>query len=543
MKALRIALAVALAAFLLDTSYSAPVAEEKAPQPKKIERTAEEKAQQPEKAEKTEEKKSPQAKKLEKIAEKKAPQPKKAVKITEKKAPQPKKAEKIAEKKEARDEFLRKFNADIIEITKRCTPMVVNISAQRETPKGQVFEYDMYGNPLRQFPQRAPIEPRAMGSGVIIDKRGYIVTNHHVVKNTKAIRITLADRREFSCDILGADPATDIAVIKITGKVPDDLPVIEMADSDRIEVGEMVIAIGNPFGFSHTVTTGIISATGRQSMGLADYENFIQTDAAINPGNSGGALINIDGRLIGINTAIFSRSGGSMGIGFAIPSNMLREIAGELIAKGKVIRGWLGVYIQDVTKDIADSFKFTGTGGALVSDIIKGSPAEGSEIQKGDIIVSVNKQKVESVNHLRRLVSLIKPGSKAMLSVLRGGRPVEIAMTIGTLPERPLASADTKKDGEDVLGLVARDIDEELAYKFRTADKSGVVITGVRPGSAAARAGLVPGDVVKEVERRPVDSLRAYNDALSMLRGKTKVLLLITHAGTHRFVILDMEER
>lgn len=524
MKALRIALAAALAAFLLDVSYSALVAEEKAEQPKKVEKTAEKKAPQPKKAEKTAEKKALQEKK-----------------IADKKPPQPKKAEKIAEKKEARDELLRKFNADIIDITKRCTPMVVNISAQWEAPKGQVFEYDMYGNPLRQFPQRTPMQPRAMGSGVIIDKRGYIVTNHHVVRGTKAIRITLADRREFSCDILGADPATDIAVIKITGKVPEDLPVIELADSDKTEVGEMVIAIGNPFGFSHTVTTGIISATGRQSMGLADYENFIQTDAAINPGNSGGALINIDGKLIGINTAIFSRSGGSMGIGFAIPSNMLKEIAGELIAKGKVVRGWLGVYIQDVTKDIAESFRFAGTGGALVSDIMKGSPAEGSGILKGDIIVSVDKHAVSNVNHLRRLVSLIKPGSRAMLSVFRGGKSVEIAMTIGTLPERPLASADVKKDGEDVLGLAAKDIDEELAYKFRTADKSGVVITGVRAGSAAARAGLVPGDVIKEVERRPVDSLRAYNDALSMLHGKTKVLLLITHSGTHRFVILEIE--
>ncbi len=539
MKALRIALSVALTAFILNASHQLTAEEEKPPQPKVEDKAGEKKAEAAAKSEKTAEKKATRPKK----AERKAPQRKKTEKPAERKDPQPKRAEKPLEKKEARDEFLQKLNANIIEITKRCTPMVVNISAQREAPRGQVFEYDMYGNPLRQFPQRAPIEPRAMGSGVIIDKRGYIVTNHHVVKNTKAIRITLADRREFPCDILGADPATDIAVIKITGKVPGDLPVVEMADSDRIEVGEMVIAIGNPFGFSHTVTTGIISATGRQSMGLADYENFIQTDAAINPGNSGGALINIDGKLIGINTAIFSRTGGSMGIGFAIPSNMLREIAGELIATGKVVRGWLGVYIQDVTKDIADSFKFTETGGALVSDIIKGSPAEGSEIQKGDIIVSVNKQKVESVNHLRRLVSLIKPGSKATLSVFRGGRPVEIAMTIGTLPERPLASAEMKKDGEDVLGLVAKDIDEDLAYRFRTADKSGVVITGVRPGSAAARAGLVPGDVVKEVERRPIDSLRAYNDALSMLRGKTKVLLLITHAGTHRFVILEMEER
>jgi len=539
MKALRIALSVALTAFILNASHQLTAEEEKPPQPKVEDKAGEKKAEAAAKSEKTAEKKATRPKK----AERKAPQRKKTEKPAERKDPQPKRAEKPLEKKEARDEFLQKLNANIIEITKRCTPMVVNISAQREAPRGQVFEYDMYGNPLRQFPQRAPIEPRAMGSGVIIDKRGYIVTNHHVVKNTKAIRITLADRREFPCDILGADPATDIAVIKITGKVPGDLPVVEMADSDRIEVGEMVIAIGNPFGFSHTVTTGIISATGRQSMGLADYENFIQTDAAINPGNSGGALINIDGKLIGINTAIFSRTGGSMGIGFAIPSNMLREIAGELIATGKVVRGWLGVYIQDVTKDIADSFKFTETGGALVSDIIKGSPAEGSEIQKGDIIVSVNKQKVESVNHLRRLVSLIKPGSKATLSVFRGGRPVEIAMTIGTLPERPLASAEMKKDGEDVLGLVAQDIDEDLAYRFRTADKSGVVITGVRPGSAAARAGLVPGDVVKEVERRPIDSLRAYNDALSMLRGKTKVLLLITHAGTHRFVILEMEER
>ena len=444
---------------------------------------------------------------------------------------------------ETKESFLKRYNESVIPVIKRSMPMVVNISAIKEPPKNQAHEYDMFGNPLNKFPFQNRIEPKALGSGVIIDKRGYIVTNHHVIKDTRSIKITLSDRREFGCSVLGADPATDIAVIKIDGAVPADLPVIQMADSDRLEVGELVIAIGNPFGFSHTVTTGIVSATGRQSVGLADYENFIQTDAAINPGNSGGALINIDGKLVGINTAIFSKSGGYMGIGFAIPANMVKEVAGELISGGKVTRGWLGVYIQDVTKDIAGAFRYTGTGGALVADILKESPAEGSGLRKGDIITAVDGAPIGDVNHLRRVVAVKKPGTKVKIDVYRDGRAEKIEMTIGTMPVAPPVADRDVRDREDMLGMAVRDIDEDLAYKYRSPEKSGVIVTQVKQGSPAMRAGIAPGDVIREIERGVIDSVNTYNRAVASLKGKTRVLVLINRAGTHRFVVLDLDSR
>lgn len=444
---------------------------------------------------------------------------------------------------EKKDNFLQKYNESIIDITKKNIPVVVNISAIKEMPKNEMHEYDMFGNPLRKYPFKMPVEPKALGSGVIIDKRGYIVTNNHVVKDTRMIKVTLSDRREFSCQILGSDPATDIAIIKIEGKVPDDLPVVDLADSETIRVGELAIAIGNPFGFAHTVTTGIISATGRQSVGLADYENYIQTDAAINPGNSGGALININGKMIGINTAIFSKSGGYMGIGFAIPSNMIKEVANDLISKGKVVRGWLGVYIQDVSKDIAESFKYEKDKGVLVSDIVKGSPAEGTSIKRGDIITNVDTTPINDVNHLRRVVAIKKPGSKAKISIFRDGKTIEIAMTVGTLPDKPVATDMEPVEKEDTLGMVIKDIDEEISYKYRTADKTGVAVTQVKQNSPAAAAGIIVGDVIKEIERNPIENSRDYFRILSNLKGKKKLLLLITRGGTYRFTIVDMEAR
>jgi serine protease Do len=455
-----------------------------------------------------------------------------------KKAPKAKKQARVM-----KEGLLADYNRSLIAVTKKCVPMVVNISAEKPARKAQVHDYDMHGTPLNRFPYRPPAEPRAMGSGVIVDKKGYIMTNLHVVRDAKAIKVTLWDRREFGCSILGSDPATDIAVIKIDKAVPADLPVIQMADSDKLEVGELVIAIGNPFGFSHTVTTGIVSATGRQSVGLADYENFIQTDAAINPGNSGGALINIEGELVGINTAIFSRSGGNMGIGFAIPSNMVREVMGELIAKGKVTRGWLGVYIQEVTRDIAELFKYEETGGALVSDIIKGSPAEKSAVRKGDIIVSIDGVEIKDVNHLRRVTSLKKPGVTAKLAVFREGKMLEIPMEIGLMPDKPPVMAALPMQREDPLGVSVKDIDEEVAYRYKLADRMGVAVTQVRPESPAERAGLMPGDVIKEVERSTVDSVKAYGELVGDLKGKRKVLLLIARGGSHRFMVVEMEAR
>ena len=436
------------------------------------------------------------------------------------------------------EEFsLERFNRDLIKVTKRALRAVVNISAVKEKQRG----VQLFRAPREMPPRRLPKKSRALGSGVIFDKRGYIVTNNHVVRNTKQITVTLSDRREFQCTIVGTDSATDIAVIKITGKVPSNLPVIEIGDSNKISVGEMVIAIGNPFGFSHTVTMGIVSAKGRQDVGLADYENYIQTDAAINPGNSGGALINIRGMLIGINTAIFSKSGGFMGIGFAIPSNMVKGVVNELIARGKVVRGWLGVYIQNVTRDIADSLNFSKKGGVLVADMVRGSPAIGSGIKIGDIIVSIDGTVIDDVNHLRKVVASKKPGVTSRIQVFREGVLTEIDFKIGTMPDKPMALLE-KPGGEDALGMLVRDVDEALAYRYKLDDMKGVVIVKVKTNSIAAGSGLMIGDLIKEVDRRPVDSTVTYKKMISELKSREKILFLVRRRGVNKFIVLRIKQ-
>lgn len=437
----------------------------------------------------------------------------------------------------AEESSLERFNRDLIKVTERALQAVVNISAVKEKQR----EVQLFRTPRGMPPRRLPKKSRALGSGVIFDKRGYIVTNNHVVRNTKQITVTLSDRREFQCTIVGTDSATDIAVIKITGKVPSNLPVIEIGDSNKISVGEMVIAIGNPFGFSHTVTMGIVSAKGRQDVGLADYENYIQTDAAINPGNSGGALINIRGMLIGINTAIFSKSGGFMGIGFAIPSNMVKGVVNELIARGKVVRGWLGVYIQNVTRDIADSLNFSKKGGVLVADIVRGSPAIGSGIKIGDIIVSIDGIAIDDVNHLRKVVASKKPGATSRIQVFRGGTLTEIDFKIGTMPDKPMALLE-KPGGEDALGMLVRDIDEDLAYRYKLEDMKGVVIVKVKRNSIAADSGLMIGDLIKEVDRRPIDSTVTYKKILSELKSREKILFLVRRRGVNKFIVLSIKQ-
>ena len=444
-------------------------------------------------------------------------------------------AEKKKEKR-ARPRTLVELNRDLIELTRRTLPSVVNISAVKNIAADA---------PMMRFripDQKQPDAPRkrsSIGSGVIIDARGYIITNNHVIKNTKGIEVTLSDKRVFKCTVVGADPATDIAVIRIADPAPKDLPVAVIGDSDAIRVGEIVIAIGNPFGFAQTVTMGIVSATGRQNIGLASYENFIQTDAAINPGNSGGALVNVDGVLVGINTAIFSRSGGSIGIGFAIPAKMVKQVMSELISSGRVVRGWLGVYIQDVTKDIADSIGFARKGGAMVSDIMKGSPAEGSGVAVGDIIVSVNGGEIRDVDQLRKLIAALKPDSVITLGVFRGGKTSEVKIKIGAMPDEPQRADTRKTEADDELGMAVRDVDEALAYKYKVADGRGVVIVAVKAGSPAGKAGLIEGDLIKEVDQRPVGTAAAYRSVLATLKTRTKVLLLVKRQGMNKFVVIN----
>ncbi|MGB4269539.1 MAG: Do family serine endopeptidase, partial [Spirochaetota bacterium] len=428
---------------------------------------------------------------------------------------------------------LSKFNEQLVKVTNGAIPTVVSISAEKKA--GSPRESKRMPMP---FP--VPKEAKALGSGVIIDKRGYIVTNNHVVKNTKSITITLFDKRTFPCELVGSDPATDIAVIKISGTVPKDFPVAIMADSDTLKVGEIAIAIGNPFGFGHTVTMGIISATGREGFGLADYEYFIQTDAAINPGNSGGALINITGKLIGINTAIFSRNGGYMGIGFAIPSNMVKQVVDELINKGKVTRGWLGVYIQNITPEIAKNFKFEGRKGVLVADIMKGSPAKNAKIEIGDIIISVNGVEVSDINQLRRYVASLKPGSTAKVKIFRNGQELERDVLIAELPAQAQAPEE-KIEEVDTIGIRVGDITEENAYKFRITDTTGVIVLEIQEQSPAYEAGMMVGDIIKEIENTPVENVDRYNELLKQYEKKETLLLLVKRGGIHKFVVIKKQ--
>ena len=433
---------------------------------------------------------------------------------------------------------LQDFNKSLTEITRKSIPKVVNISAQKIVKKGN--EEDPMGPFGKRFPFQMPRKPQAMGSGVIVDKKGFIITNNHVIEDTTSITATLWDSRSFPCEVVGTDPATDLAVIRIKGDVPDDLPVIEMADSDKIQVGEIAIAIGNPFGFTHTVTMGIISATGREGVGLADYEYFIQTDAAINPGNSGGALVNSNGKLIGINTAIFSRSGGYMGIGFAIPANMVKNVVKELMTRGKVVRGWLGVYIQNVNRELAKNFDYEGDKGVLIADIIEGSPAEKSDVKIGDIIVGVNGKKVDDVFELRRVVAAFKPGTSVDLKIVRKGQEKTVKFTIGEMPVKSAENTQLmEQPAEDSIGLVVHEIDERLAYRFRIKDTSGVVVVKVRPGSAAAAAGIIRGDVIKEIEKQPVANLGDYHRLLKEYRDKGTLLFLVKRGGVNKFILVE----
>src|SRR3989344_3985176 len=368
---------------------------------------------------------------------------------------------------------------NFVPVVKAVMPAVVNISTKRtvRSQGGDVpsqFQDDPF---FRQFfgeeffhRFQMPRERResSLGSGVIVDSAGYIVTNNHVVAKADEIKVLLNDKREFTGKVVGTDPKSDIAIVKINAK---NLPMVPWGDSDKLEVGEYVLAIGNPFGLNQTVTQGIVSAVGRANVGIADYEDFIQTDAAINPGNSGGALVNARGQLVGINTAIFSRSGGYMGIGFAVPSNMTRAVMDSLIKGGKVVRGWLGVSIQDVTPDLAKQFGLKDSRGALVSEIIPDSPAAAAGIQSGDIITMFNGKTVDSTSILRNTVAQTPVGRTVKVELLREKKTVSVAVKITEQP-KDVAAADSETvpgDGKNtaLAGVEARNLTAEIARQRR----------------------------------------------------------------------------
>ncbi len=438
-------------------------------------------------------------------------------------------------------------------VVKRVAPAVVNVQVTqraRSVPAQQMlppflqdprfrefFGFDGLERELRQPPREG------QGSGVVVSADGYILTNNHVVNGADEIKVSFNDGRELTAKVVGTDPQTDLAVIKVEAK---DLPAVTFADSDRIEVGDRVLAVGNPFGIGQTVTSGMVGALGRASLGL-DYEDFIQTDAAINPGNSGGALVDIHGRLVGINTAILSRSGGFQGIGFAIPSNLARNVMEQLVANGNVVRGFLGVNIQDLTPELARSFELTERGGALVADVTRDSPAEQSGLQPGDVITSLNGKPVVDARRLRLSVAALAPGSTASATILRDGKSQELELKIGHRPGeeriarngRSFRGDPSARDEGTLRGVAVADLDARARREFEIPTRmNGALVTAVDPESAAARAGIRPGDVITEINRQPV---RSAADAVELTDKATsrETLVRVWNNRGVRYVVVD----
>jgi serine protease Do len=431
-------------------------------------------------------------------------------------------------------------------VAARDLPAVVNISSSKTVRSPMMpFLDDPFFQQFfdRQF--QVPREQRAksLGSGVIVTSDGYILTNDHVVNGAEDITVALADKREFKAKIVGTDTRTDIAVLKVN---VSNLPVLGFGDSSKVRVGEFAIAIGNPFGIGQTVTMGIISAIGRGNLGIEDYEDFIQTDAAINPGNSGGALVDCRGDLIGINTAILSGQGGggNQGIGFAIPVNMARQVMDQILKKGKVTRGYLGAWIQPVTPEIAKAFNIKETGGALLSDIEPGGPAAKAGLQRGDVVTEIDGQRVDDTNAFRLKLSMTAPGSTVYLKINRNGSEKDVSVTVGEMPAKDEeAIADDglgQGTGSAALkGLTVDTLTPQLARRLGISERiSGVVITDVGPGSPAERAGLARGDVIEELNRKPVSSLREFEQVVLGL-GDRPVLLLISRNGKTSFMVIE----
>lgn len=433
-----------------------------------------------------------------------------------------------------------------VDVAKQVMPTVVSVSSTKVVrgrgPFSEFFHEDWFGRQFRR-PQREQRQ-EGLGSGVIISPDGYILTNNHVVKEAEDIAV-LMDRKEYKAKVIGFDPKTDLAVIKIDEK---NLPVIKLGDSDQLEVGEWVLAIGNPFSLQlqHSVTAGIVSGKGRNQVGIGDidYEDFIQTDAAINPGNSGGALVNLRGELVGINTAIVANSwsGGNLGIGFAIPINLARQIMEQLIVSGKVVRGWLGVYIQTPNESMAKELELPSIAGALVSDVSANSPAAKAGIKDGDFIIELDGKKISDSNQLMHLIATYKPGARLGVKLFRDGREKMLSVTLGERPEEDdtprLTSAN---DQINRLGIDVSNLTAELAKEFEITATAGVIVTAVEEGSVAEEDGVQVGDLILEVNRETVRSIREFNRIIANSKPGDTVLLRLLRGENKFFVALKVE--
>ncbi len=387
-----------------------------------------------------------------------------------------------------------------------------------------------------------------MGSGMILDREGHILTNYHVVSDVDSIKVQLADKRSYDAKIVGTDPKTDVAIIRITGNIPHDLPTVELGDSDALEVGNLVLAVGAPFGLAQTVTNGIISAKGRSDVGIAAFEDFLQTDAAINPGNSGGPLVNMRGEVIGMTSAIATGGaevGGerqSAGVGFAIPSNMIKAMLPTLIKGKKITRGMLGIVIQDITKELADQFHLSETKGALIAQINKGSSAEKAGLKPGDVIVRVDGKEIQDTRQLRNLVAATLPGTTVKIDAIRQGKERTFNVTVGKMEAEAAATSKPSGKAPDQpakLGLGVQTLTPELAKQFDLQGESGVLISSVDGGSPADIAGLQPGDLITEANHIPVANVQELQNALA--KSPDQTLLLVKRGGASVFVVIQLK--
>ncbi|MBI4849217.1 MAG: DegQ family serine endoprotease [Nitrospirae bacterium] len=431
------------------------------------------------------------------------------------------------------------------EIVQVISPVVVNISTSKIVERDAKPFSDLFDDqfpdlfePHHKMPKKW--KEQSLGSGVIVSPDGYILTNAHVVEKADEIQVTVYDQQNYKGKIIGSDPKTDIAVIKIP---VEKFPAIKWGDSDKIQVGEFVLAFGNPYSLSNTVTMGIVSAIGRANVGIADYEDFIQTDAAINPGNSGGPLVNIKGELIGINTAIFSRTGGYQGIGFAVPCNMAKSVMTQLITNGRVTRGWLGITIQNFTPELAKEFGMNKSAGALITEILKGSPAEKAGLRRGDIIIEVDDKEIKNVESLRNMIAQSNVGSKIKLKVMRDGKTLTLVANVTEFPQElaqaaPQEQEEKKSPDEHTLaGFSVMNMTQEIAKQLDLPkDEKGVVIVKVEPYSAAEDAGLKKGDVIQEINKRSIKNIRDFNSTVANVR-KGDTLLLFINRGSNKFYI------
>jgi serine protease Do len=446
---------------------------------------------------------------------------------------------------------LQNLQDAFVNVAQAAKPAVVNIATtQRPRPmerrRGQAppsvpgpFR-EFFGDEFleRFFGEQQQRERHSLGSGVIVDKRGYILTNNHVIERADEIEVRLSDKRKYKATVVGRDPKTDLAVIKV--EATNDLPVATLGDSAKIRIAEWVMAIGNPFGLDQTVTVGVVSAVGRSDVGITTYEDFIQTDASINPGNSGGPLINLSGEVIGINTAIVASG---QGIGFAIPINMAREVTDRLIAQGRVVRAWLGIGIQELTEELATQFGVKPEDGVLVGNVMKDGPAEKGGLKPGDVIQEFNNTKITGVRQLQREVAQSSVNSPATVKVLREKQSLTLRVVLGEQPSEAVAGpGGGPTETAERFGFSVQDLTPELREQLKVPGGDGVVVSGVEEGGPAARAGIRAGDVIVEVNRERVKSAADVARVLGQMRRGSNLLLLVQREGSSRFVVMSPKQ-